>query len=240
MADVASSSPPRLGRLLYAFGIAGIAVQNVLRADFVAGLQPVPDWLPARALLAVVAGVLALAACAALVTDRRVDLGARGLAILLGISVIALHAPRVIGDPSNGSAWASAFEILALASVAAALAVPRPAVARIGFGVSLPVFGILHFLYRDYTASVIPAWIPGHMFWAITTGVLHIAAGTSLLADRMTRLTARLLTVMFGSWVILLHIPRAIAMHEAREWTSLCVAIAMCGGAWLIAAMRSE
>jgi hypothetical protein len=34
--------------------------------------------------------------------------------------------------------------------------------------------------YRDYVASVIPAWIPAHMFWAYATGVAHLAAGAGI------------------------------------------------------------
>lgn len=38
-----------------------------------------------------------------------------------------------------------------------------PTVGRISFGVALPAFGVLHFVYRDQVARVIPGWIPGHM-----------------------------------------------------------------------------
>jgi hypothetical protein len=41
---------------------------------------------------------------------------------------------------------------------------------------------------------------------------------------------------MFLLWVFLLHLPRvAAAPHNGNEWTSLFVALAMSGGALLIA-----
>jgi hypothetical protein len=41
---------------------------------------------------------------------------------------------------------------------------------------------------------------------------------------------------MYGSWVLMLHLPRVLAQPAMRaEWTSLFVALALCGGAWLVA-----
>jgi hypothetical protein len=45
---------------------------------------------------------------------------------------------------------------------------------------------------------------------------------------------------MFASWVLILHAPRAIAAaaNARPEWTSLFIALAMSGGAWIIADTR--
>jgi len=52
----------------------------------------------------------------------------------------------------------------------------------------------------------------------------------------LARPAATLLGVMFFLFVVLLHIPR-IAAHpsDGNEWTSGFVALAMCGGAWVLA-----
>jgi len=42
---------------------------------------------------------------------------------------------------------------------------------------------------------------------------------------------------MFAIWVVILHVPRVViatAEHSRNEWTSLLIALAMAGGAWLI------
>lgn len=221
---------------MFALGLAGIGVQHLVRADFVAALLPVPRWVPARPVLAVLAGVVVLAACAAIALDRRRRTAARVLLALLGFSAICLHAPILVTHLRSGPAWTAAFEAVALAGAAALLALPTTRAGRLGLGASLPVFGVLHFVYRDYCASVVPAWIPWHMFWALATGVAHIAAGLAFLSDRHTRLAATLATVMFGSWAALLHVPRVIATPHAPEWTSLFICTAMCGGCWLLAA----
>jgi hypothetical protein len=52
----------------------------------------------------------------------------------------------------------------------------------------------------------------------------------------MGRLAASLLGLMFLLWVLLLHSPRvAGAAHNGNEWTSLFVALAMSGAAFLVA-----
>ncbi|MEO7735506.1 MAG: DoxX family membrane protein, partial [Kofleriaceae bacterium] len=100
---------------------------------------------------------------------------------------------------------------------------------------ALPVFGLLHVIYVDYVASVIPGWLPGHVFWAYATGAAHAAGGLALATGVRARLAAVLLAVMFGTWVVILHLPRALAAAEPRaEWSSLFVALAMCAGSMLL------
>jgi uncharacterized membrane protein len=99
-------------------------------------------------------------------------------------------------------------------------------------GLAFVAFGISHFMYVGYVESVIPAWIPAHRFFAYATGVAHIAAGCSLIARVQDQLATALLAVMFGAWVLVLHIPRVIAHPTTgNEWSSLFVAVTMCGGA---------
>jgi hypothetical protein len=236
MADLALSSS-RPGRLVFAAGIAGIAVQNLVYRDFLAGFQPAPDWLPLRAPLAVLFGAVALVAAAGIATGHRIVGSARLLLAWFAALAVAFHVPVLVGHPSGG-ACAVACEVIALGGITAMLALPDSAAGRIAFAASLPAFGLFHFLYLDYIVSVIPGWIPGHTFWAIATGIALIAAGASLLSGRHARLAAILATVMFGSWVVLLHVPRMIERRHANEWTSMFIATAMCGGAWLIGSSR--
>jgi hypothetical protein len=239
MADLAPSVT-RPGRIVFAIAIAGIAAQNVIYRDFLAGFQPAPSWLPLRAVFAVLFGAVGLVAAAGIATGRSVVGGARLQLALLALNGVAFHIPDLIAHPTSGGAWAVTCEVVALGGISAMLALPASQVGRIVFAATLPVFGLFHFLYLDYIVSVIPGWIPGHTFWAIATGIALIAAGASLLTGVRARLTKVLTTVMFGSWVLLLHIPRMLERQHADEWTSMFIATAMCGGAWLLVGKRRE
>jgi uncharacterized membrane protein len=226
------------GRILLAVALAAIGCQNLIGLDLVRELQPVSDSIPGRPLLGVLLGVLLIAASAGvLVGVRR---AATGLAVLLSIWVLLLWVPTLLANPRNGGAWTGAFEIAALTCAAWALA-GAGRIAQVGFGLCVPAFGVLHFLYVDYVASVIPGWIPGHVFLAYATGVAHIAAGLAIATGVRARLAAGLLGLMFGLWVVILHVPRVVANAGSRpEWTSLLVALAMCGASLVVASRVSR
>jgi len=107
---------------------------------------------------------------------------------------------------------------------------------RIFVAVSLVVFGIQHFIYGGFVASLVPAFMPGQLFWAYFVGVAFFAAAAGILYEGMARPAATMLGVMFFLFVVLLHIP-SIVVHcrDGNEWTSGFVALSMCGGAWILA-----
>ena len=209
--------------------------EDLLVHDFVPELFPVPAALPARGLLACALGLALIVAGLCIALGRRTRLAARVAAVAFWSSLLALHVPLLVAHPTSGGEWTCAFEVLAIGAGAATLGWPeRPALGRLAYGAALPAFAVLHVIYRDYVASVIPGWIPGHMFWAYATGAAHLAAGIALVTDMRARLAAILAGFMFGSCVVILHLPRAIGAGRG-EWTSLIVALAMTGGAWSIA-----
>ena len=108
--------------------------------------------------------------------------------------------------------------------------------ARILVAVSLVVFGVQHFIYGGFVATLVPAFMPGRLFWAYFVGVAFVAAAIGILTSMMARPAATMLGVMFFLFVVLLHIPRVIGKSsDGNEWTSGFVALAMCGGAWILA-----
>jgi uncharacterized membrane protein len=112
----------------------------------------------------------------------------------------------------------------------------RQTLGRIFVAASLVVFGIQHFIYGGFVAGLVPAWMPGRLFWAYFVGAAFFAAAVGLLTESYARPAATMLGVMFFLFVVLLHIPR-IALHsrDGNEWTSGFVALTMCGGAWILA-----
>ena len=109
-------------------------------------------------------------------------------------------------------------------------------VGRAFVAISLVVFGVQHFIYGGFVATLVPAWMPGRLFWAYFVGVAFFAAAAGILYKLMARAAATMLGVMFFLFVVLLHIPRIVDnSSNGNEWTSGFVALAMCGGAWILA-----
>jgi uncharacterized membrane protein YphA (DoxX/SURF4 family) len=107
---------------------------------------------------------------------------------------------------------------------------------RIFVAISLVVFGVQHFIYGGFVAGLVPAWMPGRLFWAYFVGVAFVAAAVGIFIEMMARPAATMLGVMFFLFVVLLHIPRIVGnSSNGNEWTSGFVALAMCGGAWILA-----
>ena len=227
-----------VGRIVLALAIGAFGVENLVIGDFLPELQRAPAWLPARAACAYATGAVLVTAAGCVLANHGVRAAARVIAGVAALWIITGHAPMLLVAPRNGGAWTTAAEVIAIAGAALQLGFPTaPAPGRVVFALTLPVFGALHFIYADYVAAVIPAWIPAHGFWAYATGGAHLAAGVSLIVGIRARLAAHLLAAMFGGWVILLHVPRALsAADQLAEWTSLCVAVAMLGGSVISAA----
>jgi hypothetical protein len=106
-------------------------------------------------------------------------------------------------------------------------------VGRLLFAVCMVVFGIQHFMYALFIASLIPSWIPGHLFWVYFTGSGFLVAALTIAIKKSGRLGAAALGTMFLLWVIVLHTPRAVASgRNPDEWGSAFMALAMSGASF--------
>lgn len=217
-----------------------MGVLMLARLDFPPVLVPLPAALPGRVFIAGLSGAWLAASGLAILIDRGARFGALAIAGLLTLGAL-LHLRPVLMHPGT-PAWAVAFETVVLASAAwtlAAMLGPAPdrlrVAARCGFGVSLIAFGLFHVLYHQYIEVLVPAWIPGHKFWTYGIGCALIGAGLAILTRIQGRLAATLLSIMFGSWVFLVHTPRVVASpSNADEWSSLIIALACCGASWIM------
>lgn len=75
------------------------------------------------------------------------------------------------------------------------------------YAAPVAAFGTEHFTLTPVIASIIPAWIPWHVFWAYLVGACFIAAGFSLVTRIQWRLAASLLALTFFLFVVLMDIP---------------------------------
>ncbi|HVU23557.1 MAG TPA: hypothetical protein VHE13_05475 [Opitutus sp.] len=243
----------RLAQILYGLGFAGLGVLGLRSGDFALSWQPVPDGVPARTFLAYVSGTILLAAGAGLLVPRAARRSAIVLTGFVALWLLALQVPRVVHEPGDAGVWLGFGENVLSVTGGWALVVfltERDGrrggvffdsdgglrVARVLFALALPVIGLSHFVYLDFTTQMIPAWLPARRGFAVLTGAGHMAAGLGLLLGIFRRLAATLEAAMLSCFVLLLHGPGVVAAPTSRlQWTMLCVATAFTGAAWAIA-----
>jgi uncharacterized membrane protein len=232
-------------RALYGCGALLLGAIGLIVGDFALQWQPVPPDIPLRQPLAYVAALVLIAAGACVLPPKTSRTAVLCLGAWFGLWVVLLHAPRVIAHPNDLSMWLGVCEILALAMggmTAWALDQTDRATrstltqfTRTVFGLCLLVFGASHFVYADFSASMIPRWLPGPLFWVYLTGAGHVAAGLSFVSTIATRVASLWVTIMFACFVLLLHLPRVIAAPTNRvEWTMLGIAVSLTGAAWIL------
>jgi uncharacterized membrane protein len=249
-----------LGRFFIAVAMVVFGLQHFFYLEFVTRVFPkLPPWIPGRSALAVVFGAILVLAGLAMMSLRTARLAALLLGSLILISFALLYLPALITTPPNGGLWTAAGKGLALAGscflVAGSLPLKLDGPARSLGGVAktleklipagryllaafLILGGIEHFIYVPFVASLVPSWIPGHIFWTYFAGVALIAGGVGMCVGPTTRLAGFLSGLMIFLWVILLHIPRAMAdIHHSNETTAVFEALAFSGAAFLVATM---
>jgi uncharacterized membrane protein len=233
-----------------AIGLGALGVLSLGSGDFAYQWQPVPPDVPGRGMLASITGGLEVAAAVLLLLSGRLRAIGAWLAAVLLLGWVVLHVPSVLQRPTSVADWLGVAETAAMASaalmfaaawsgIAAAEAVRRGAF--VVFGASALVFGLSHFKYAEFTATMIPPWLPARVPLAYVTGAAHALAGLAILTGLRRTLAAWLEAAMMASFVVLVHLPRVVAHVDIRmEWTMLFVAVTLSASAGMVAAISSR
>jgi uncharacterized membrane protein/uncharacterized membrane protein YphA (DoxX/SURF4 family) len=105
------------------------------------------------------------------------------------------------------------------------------------YAAPIAAFGAEHFTEAKGIATLVPAWIPWHLFWVYFLGVCFIAAGFSLVTRIQARLAALLLSLTFVLFVALMDAPAWIHGPRDRFITALMLReISFSGGPLALAA----
>ena len=105
------------------------------------------------------------------------------------------------------------------------------------YAAPLAAFATEHFTLTEAIASIIPAWIPWHQFWAYFVGACFIAAALSMVTRIQARLSASLLALTFFLFVALMDTP--VWIQNPRDRFALTLALrelSFSGGALALAA----
>lgn len=230
----------------YGLGTLILGIVGIVVGDFALQWQPVPAGVPLRSALAYLSAALLVAVGISLILEWRLRQTLLLASAFYAAWVVLLHVPKVIGNPSQLHEWNGLAELLAITAggVAGWTLTDTPAAgsviartARLAFGACLLIFGACHFVYDDFSATMIPAWLPVPLFWVYLTGAGHAAAGLSFLSGIALRLASTLLPAMLACFALLLHIPRVVTHPAVRiEWTMLGISLTLTGAAWLLRA----
>lgn len=85
------------------------------------------------------------------------------------------------------------------------------------YAAPIAAFGTEHFTLAKPIASMVPTWIPWHLFWVYIVGACFIAAGLSLVTGIQARLAASLLALTFFLFFVLMDLP-PLAQNWAQNW----------------------
>jgi uncharacterized membrane protein len=249
------------GRIFFSLGLLGIALQFFYFRQFIPVVVPWwPSWIPGRLIWIYLIGAILFVIGAMILTGKMARWAATILGGLFLLWVLFLDIPGYSMGPraTHIGAWTNAFKALAFCGSAFVVARTLPDTAS-GSGhkrsfsfalleklmplgmyplaIMVTVFGVDHFLYVPFVSSLVPAWIPWHVFWTYFAGTALIASGLGMIFRVKARLAATLLGAMIFAWVIVLHIPRAIADPYGaigNEWTSVFEALAFSGIAFIL------
>jgi len=249
-----------VGRVIYSLAIIALGIETIVCAGVVAHplgkqyeLIPALPWVPAIRWVAYLFGAIWVVCGAGLLVRKTERRAALTLGTVLFLCGLVLDLPKAIPFPADIGLRTIVFETLVIASLAWLLpyrgASPNwlTKVARYVVAVSLIVFGVDHFLGLTFIAAIVPGWIPFHKFWVAFFGVGLIAAGVSIGLNLLQRWGAACGGLMFGIWVVTLHIPRVMGLYgipgaprDPDEYSSLLIAIALWGGLWALTGGERE
>jgi uncharacterized membrane protein len=111
----------------------------------------------------------------------------------------------------------------------------------LSFAIAMAIFGADHLVAAKAVASVVPSWIPEHLFWAYFVGVALIAAALSLATKIQSGLSAALLGFMIFLFGLLIHLPSFLATpYDKTRLTIVLRDLALSAGALAFAASKPE
>jgi uncharacterized membrane protein len=250
------------GRIFFGIALIAFGTQQVIVSNFITVILPYwPEWLPGKLIGEYIISIALIISGIAVLLKKN----ARSLCLRLGGAFLLLfligHLPYQLAVNLHVmGAWTNSLKTLTLSGGAFLLAASMtnensdrgknsplsvwlekliPA-APVFISFFLIFCGIEHFVYPDFVATLVPTWIPPAMFWTYFAGVALIGAGAAIILKIKVKAVATLLGTMIFLWLLVLHIPRAIADpagHDENELTSVFEALCFSGFAFVLAAI---
>ncbi len=107
---------------------------------------------------------------------------------------------------------------------------------RLFFAISMGVFGSEHFTATADIATLVPRWIPAHIFWVYLVGLAFLCAALSIAVLVQARLAAALVGMTFLIFVLVMDLPGTLRHpHNRFFWALALRQLAFSGSAFAFA-----
>jgi uncharacterized membrane protein len=238
------------GRAIFAVTMIGLGIIGLLHRDFVPVWSPAPR-VSGGGLLVSMGSLISVAAGVGLLIRHMAGAAARLLLATFRLWLL-FRLPNFLLVPAFAACW-SVFPLTVMLAAAWVLYVWFATewdrnhlsfvigsnglrIARGLYGLSLIFFGAAHFIDVKDTLSLIPNWLPGHLFWAYFTGCAFIAAGIAALISLCARLAVTLSVLQVALFLVMVWLPiLATGSKDPFQWRETILNVALLGGGWVVA-----
>ena len=247
------------GRALLGISVAGLAALSLAYGNFAPIVERFPAFLPSPKVWEYGSGAILLAAGVGLFFARTAVVSVVIIGVYEAAWAVAGVRPAFLKPMDVGSWYGLCEALVSLMGAWTLYALLRrqggaPAVtamtgnralhgARVIIGAAFVEFGVAHFAYAAYTASMVPAWLPYRTGLVYLTGAAHAAAGLGLLFGALPRLAATLEAVMLTLFGVLVWLPtffsRPVPMWASQaqvQWSETFLGFLLASSAWIVAA----
>jgi uncharacterized membrane protein len=242
-------------RCLFAAAAAALAVLCLAYGGFGPAAQALPGWIPLQKICVSLSALVLLAAGAGLCIPKMASVSARAIGAYYAVWA-ALGLPAIASHPLSIGAWYGFCEAttslvgawVLWAALKCEPGAPTPfdcgvRIARAVFGLTCAFYGVSHFVYADYTAGMVPAWLPYRLALAYLTGIAHVAAGAGVTFGILPRIAATLEALMMSLFGLLVWVPSFWAHPRPQwatppenQWSELVVTFVLAASVWVVAA----
>jgi hypothetical protein len=252
----------KVGIWFYGISTVLTGILDIVWGDFDASHQPIQSLgvgLPARHILAYVAGVWLVTAGVAILWRRSAKIGAAASAVAYLVFAALWLARYYAGIHAYG--WrinvllgitfglAQQLMLVAPGAIVYAFTVSpdslfekRTAVAaRWMLGLPPVIFGLFHLVGLRIFASIVPHWMSFGYFWAALTGIAFFLAGCAICSGIMDILALRLLALMLLLFEGFVEVPPIfMRLHDERAWGAAVYNLTAIGACWIFAEFQKS
>lgn len=251
----------RAGAWLYALATIATGIVDIVWRQFEASHQPLKSLghVPGEQALAIIAGLLLVAAGIALLWRRTARIGATVSAIFYIIFAL-FWVPRffviahvtgfrigvvvfVIGGALEQVLLAAPVSILFATTATHDSARQNKAKIAARWMLGLPpiFFGLGHLVSLQGYKPFVPHWVPFGLFWIAFTGIAFLLAGSAIVTGIQAVLAARMLALMLLLFEFMVEIPPIFSHpHSQGAWGGALYNLTAIGVCWMFAEFVSN